>query len=184
MIWKDYSQLRAKHAFLSPSRYAWLNYDTEKLVRTYKNQERVRLGTQYHKLAEDLIRLAVRVKDTEASFNAFVNDAIGYRMEPEAVLFYSRNCFGTADAISYDESAGRLRIHDLKTGVSPGSIHQLMIYAGLFVLDYDVVPAEVILRIYQSSEVVEHIPTTEAVKGVADQIIAADRIIESITKDR
>ena len=98
MNWKDYSQLRSKHAFLSPSKFQWLNYTDEKLETVYRNYERIALGTRYHKLAENLIRLAVRVQDTEASFNAFVNDAIGFRMEPEVILFYSTNCYGTADA--------------------------------------------------------------------------------------
>lgn len=49
----------------------------------------------------------------------YVNDAIGYKMTPEQTLFYSENCFGTADSISY--RSGLLRIHDLKTGVIPAS---------------------------------------------------------------
>lgn len=51
------------------------------------------------------------------SVNAFVNDAIGYRMDPEVLLYYSDNAFGTADAISFID--GVLRIFDLKTGKHP-----------------------------------------------------------------
>jgi hypothetical protein len=50
-------------------------------------------------------------------------------MTPEQILFYSENCFGTADAISFRYN--KLRISDLKTGVIKGSVHQLEVYAAL-----------------------------------------------------
>jgi hypothetical protein len=31
----------------------------------------------------------------------YVNDAIGYQMTPEQPIYYSENCVGTADAISF-----------------------------------------------------------------------------------
>lgn len=80
MIWKDYLHLKNTHAFLSPSRHYWLNYSPEKLIQTYKNHKKVTLGTKYHDLASRLITLAVRLPNTAASFNSFVNDAIGYKM--------------------------------------------------------------------------------------------------------
>lgn len=63
--------------------------------------------------------------------NMYVNDAISFRMVPEQILFYSENCFGTADTIVFRN--GTLRIHDLKTGVVPAHMEQLEIYAALFV---------------------------------------------------
>jgi len=181
MNWKNYSHLRGKHAFLSPSRYHWLNYNGEKLVTTYKNHKRTALGTRYHEVASELIQLAVRLPNTQASFNMFVNDAIGFRMSSEVMLYYSPNCYGTADAISFDK--GYLRIHDLKTGVSPGSIDQLMIYAGLFCLDYEIKPAEldhIFLRMYQSDEVTEYAPTAADVFDVVNRIVESDKILATI----
>lgn len=181
MNWKNYSHLSGTHAFLSPSRYHWINYSPEKLVASYENYKRVAMGTRYHALAADLIRLAVRLPSTGASFNSFVNDAIGFKMSPEVLLFYSANCYGTADAISFYD--GVLRIHDLKTGTSPASINQLMVYAALFCLDYSVDRRELgfmELRIYQNEEVVKYVPSIEEVFDVVDRIMTADRIIKDL----
>ena len=55
----------------------------------------------------------------------FVNDAIGFRMYPEIILYYSINCFGTTDAIIFDEFNKILRIHDFKSGITPAKMDQL-----------------------------------------------------------
>lgn len=181
MIWKNYSQLEGTHAFLSPSKYHWLNYTEDKLISTYQNFQKIALGNRYHALAAQLIKLAVRLPNTEASFNSFVNDAIGFKMQPEVLLFYSANCYGTADAINFSD--GVLRIHDLKTGSSPVSMNQLLIYAALFCLDYKVYIHEineVHLRIYQNEEILEFRPPKEDVFEVAMKIIQADKIIQQI----
>lgn len=176
MNWKNYSHLRNSHAFLSASRHHWLNYDEEKLVQTYLNHQKTKLGTEYHNLAADLIKLAVRLPDTEDSFNAFVNDAIGFRMDPEVLLYFSPNAYGTADAISFHDSV--LRIHDLKTGLSPASINQPLIYAALFALDYQEAPTQTVLRIYQNNEIVEYEPEGAEIRDVCDKIIGFDKLIE------
>lgn len=182
MIWKAYSHLKNTHAFLSPSRHYWLNYSEDKLVQTYKNHKKAALGTEYHGLASRLINLAVRLPNTAASFNSFVNDAIGFKMNSEVLLYYSPNCYGTADAISFND--GLLRVHDLKTGISSNaSMNQLLIYAALFVLDYDVSIKElkgVELRIYQNSEVTEFFPSPKDVFDVVTVIVQSDKIISKI----
>ena len=183
MNWKNYSHITG-HAFLSPSRYHWLNYDHDKLVVTYRNHKKAALGTRYHKVASELIKLALRLPNTEASINSFVNDAIGFRMDSEVVLYYSPNCYGTVDAISFHK--GVLRIHDLKTGMSPGAMGQLIIYAGLFCLDYSLKVDEleaVFLRIYQESELIEYHPTVEDIFDVVQKIIESDKIVMSIDSD-
>ena len=181
MNWKSYSHLENTHAFLSPSKHYWLNYTPEKLVSTYENYKKIALGTQYHALASELITLAVRLPNTSASFNSFVNDAIGFKMKSEVLLFCSDNCYGTADAISFFD--GVLRIHDLKTGRSPGSMNQLLIYAGLFCLDYIIEPREVkeiYLRLYQNEEITELSPTIKDIFDVVVRIEEAEKIIESV----
>ena len=67
-------------------------------------------------MAAEHIRLGMRIPCNKVTFNAYVNDAIGYRMTPEQVLYYSPNVYGTADAIRFYENSRFLRIHDLKTG--------------------------------------------------------------------
>ena len=178
MIWKStFVGLKNTHSFLSPSSYHWLNYSREKLIEVYEKKQQVKLGTEYHALAEQCIRLSVRLPHSRASLNSFVNDAIGFRMVPEQILFYSQNCYGTADAISFDEKT--LRIHDLKTGRTPGSINQLLIYAAIFCLDYVRNPNEfdTVLRLYQEDEIIEYCPNPIEIIKVEDTIIEFDKII-------
>ena len=101
-------------------------------------------------------------------------------MTPEQTLFYSENCFGTADAIGFRD--GLLRIHDLKTGATPAKMEQLEIYAALFCLEYRMKPEEIAmeLRLYQSDEVIVHEPTVEDIAPIIDKIITFDKIIAKI----
>lgn len=101
-------------------------------------------------------------------------------MTPEQPLFYSENCFGTADTIAFRDSL--LRIHDLKTGVIPAHMEQLMIYAALFCLEYKIKPAEIgiELRLYQNNEILYHNPTVEEIVPIIDKIVTFDKIINKI----
>lgn len=178
MIWKNYSHLRNTHAFLAPSRRAWINYSEDKLIESYLNHQKAALGTKLHKFAEDAINLKRRQPNTTESLNAFVNDAIGFGMSPEVVLYYSPLAYGSADAIGYENHI--LRIHDLKTGRSPGSIEQLMIYAALFLLDYKESPKEIYLKIYQNDEITEYDPSLEEINEIADIIVASDKLLSRL----
>jgi hypothetical protein len=181
MIWKNYSHLRDSHAFLSPSKYHWLRYDEAKLIDRYRKHKATVLGTRYHKIAEELIRLGMRLPDIPVAINMFVNDAIGFNMSPEVILYHSPNCYGTADAISWEN--GILRIHDLKTGVSSASMDQLMVYAALFCLDYKLKSRELLetyLRIYQGEEIILFDPSSREIFQVVKKIIEADKIINRI----
>ena len=119
----------------------------------------------------------------EVLLEMYVNDAIGYKMTPEQILYYSPNCFGTADAISFRGDI--LRIHDLKTGESPTHMEQLMIYAALFCLEYNYKPNEIQmeLRIYQNDGIICHQPTIEDIFPIMDRIITFDKIINSIKEE-
>jgi hypothetical protein len=117
----------------------------------------------------------------------YINDAIGFKMQPEQPLVYSANCFGTADAIAYDEKHKVLRIHDLKTGEIPAHMWQLKIYAALFLLEYGRKlginsPEEISieLRIYQSGEVLVETPPPEETAEIMAKIIESDKIIETM----
>ena len=149
IIWNNHPELTDKHAFLGGSNYHWLGDDDEKLMKRYLSMRAKELGTDLHELAARLISYGFKLSETEVSpmFNIlglsndtritlikYVNDAIDFHMRPEQCLCYSDVCFGTADAISFDETTKTLRIHDLKTGVHPCDVRQLLIYAAIFVL--------------------------------------------------
>lgn len=175
--------LAGEHAFLSASKYHWINYSGEKLGSAFLKFLATQKGTELHDFARRCIELRQRLPKSKQSLNAFVNDAIGFRMQPEQVLYYSPNAFGTADAISFRDDI--LRIHDLKTGVTPVSMNQLVIYAAYFCLEYKHSPEdiEMELRIYQSDEILVHKPTGEDIRQIMNKIIEFDRMIESIKSD-
>jgi hypothetical protein len=153
------SKLIGLHAFLSPSTYHWLDYDEDKLRASYFNKQQSRLGDQLHAYAQQAIELNVKQADNGTTLSSYINDAIGFRMTPEFPLYYSDDCFGTTDAICFRNNI--LRIHDLKTGLIPANMKQLLIYAAIFCFEYKYTPREikVILRIYQNDDIEELIPT-------------------------
>ena len=183
MDFNNHWKLEGAHSFLSPSQYHWVNYTPEKLTERYFNSEATKKGTALHDYAKRAITLERKQPKTKDSVSMFINDAIGYKMTPEQILFYSPVAFGTADAISFRD--GMLRIHDLKTGITPASVHQLEVYAALFCLEYDIKPSEIQteLRLYQSNEVLIHEPETDDILPVMDKIITFDKIISKLMEN-
>lgn len=183
MRFNEHSNLDGRHAFLSPSQYHWVNYTDEKLISRYNNYIMAERGTRLHAFAKECIELGVKLPKNNATLNMYVNDAIGFHLTPEQPLYFSDNCFGTADAIGFSKNI--LRIHDLKTGVTPASMTQLEVYAAIFCLEYDVNPADIgmELRIYQSNEVIIHNPEVDTIFPIMDKIIYFDRFIEEIKQD-
>ena len=202
MIFNKHSELEGNHAILSPSGYSWLNYkNEEEFFRRFKAAYAQAIGTSIHGLAKELIENKIRLSkgdkkiallhliedgiprsiiepdDWYDTLMAYVNDAIGFRMTPEVPLLYSPNAFGTTDTISFRENV--LRIHDLKTGVTPAKMDQLILYAAYFCLEYKVKPKEIEthLRIYQSHEVLILDPDPEDILDAMDQTILADKVI-------
>ena len=143
----------------------------------------VQRGTRLHAFAKECIELGVRLPRSKKTLNTYVNDAIGYKMKPEQVLYFSPNCFGTADSISFRKNL--LRIHDLKTGVTPASMKQLEIYAALFCLEYKYKPSQIDieLRLYQNDQVLVHNPEVDDLTHVIDKIVSFDKIISSIRQE-
>ena len=205
MIFNKHLELEGKHAILSPSKHYWINYDDEALMRSYISSYATDIGTLVHEYAKDRIKYRLPLEDCAPEKNAllafllknyipfkaididrifynlvpYVNDAIGFKLESEVVLKYSDLCFGTADAIGVRR--GTLRIHDLKTGVSPASMDQLMLYAGLFFheykRDYRPTTMKVELRIYQNQEVIIHNPSCDDIRDVMEKIVHGDMVI-------
>lgn len=180
MNFKKHSNLEGQHAFLGASKYHWINYSENKVAESYSKALATLKGTRLHDFAAQCITLGQKLPKSKKTLNMYVNDAIGFKMTPEQVLYYSDNCFGTADSISFRNNT--LRIHDLKTGLVPVHIEQLEIYAALFCLEYKIKPGDIDieLRIYQNDEILYHNPTAEDILPIMDKIITFDKIIDKI----
>lgn len=183
MNFNKHSHLEGQHAFLGASRYHWINYDETKVVDAYSKFLATQKGTMLHEFAAQCIKLGQKLPKSQKTLNMYVNDAIGFKMIPEQPLFYSENCFGTTDAISFRN--GLLRIHDYKSGVIPAHMEQLEIYAALFCLEYKVKPADinVELRLYQSDKILYDNPTVEDLVPIIDKIIVFDKLITKIKSE-
>ena len=183
MNFNDHSRLEGQHALLGASTYNWINYDDEKMTSYYKNMLAKQKGTELHAFAAQCIKLNQRLPRSQKTLNMYVNDAIGYGMQPEQVLYYSDICFGTTDAISFRNNL--LRIHDLKTGITPAHMEQLMIYAALFCLEYRHKPSdiEIELRIYQDNNVIVCVPDPNEIMDILQKIIAFDKLINNLRKE-
>lgn len=189
MNWNDHSNLEGKHAYLSASKYHWINYSEEKLANAYRNHLATLMGTRLHAYAAECISLGQKLPRSKKTLNMYVNDAIGFNMTPEQVLRYSDNCFGTADTIKFEEQKGLLRVHDLKTGQTPSHLEQLLVYSALFCLEYgkkyNFKPGDIEFenRIYQFDDIAYAYPTVEDILPVMDTIVTFDKIITRINEE-
>lgn len=186
MRFNRHSDLEGKHAFLSPSQYAWMRYDDDKLAKMYANRLATLRGDEEHDFAQMAIHLGHRMPDIQKTMNLYVNDSIGWRLKPEVALFWSNDCFGRADAIGYRHSERILRVSDLKTGRSVTKVDQLEGYAALFCLEYEIRPfdmAGIELRIYQSNECRLYIGDPDKIFHIMDRIVTGTRIIEEMRSE-
>lgn len=207
MNFNKHSDYEGKHAILGASKHSWLNDNDEQVVARYINSFSTVIGTLVHDYAKDRILHRLPMEDNRSEKNAlllhllkndipfrvidldrlfynllpYVNDAIGFKMTPELVLYYSDYSFGTADALSYGR--GVLRIHDLKTGTSATSMDQLMVYSAWFFLEYkkevNFQKSRTELRIYQNNEVLCHTPTNDEIFAIMERIIHDNAVIEN-----
>lgn len=183
MNFNSHSALEGRHAFLSPSNYHWLNYDDDKLDARWVTSRKAARGSALHELAHQAIILGVKLSKADPTLSMYVADGITYKMSVEQSLYYSDNCFGHADTISFRRKC--LRIHDLKTGATSTSFKQLEVYAALFCLEYGVSPFEIDmeLRIYQNGEVRTHLPSPDHILHIMDKIMTFDRRIELLKEE-
>jgi hypothetical protein len=179
----QHKNLSGLHAPFSPSQSSWLRYDDEKATEVYMNRQAAEYGTKLHAWAKDTIDLKIKQPRSKNTLYAYVNDAIGYMMDTEVVLFYSDRFFGTADSICFRD--GMLRIHDLKTGTTKVKMEQLEIYAALFCLEYRIKPSDIQmeLRIYQNNEILYHEPSAEDIMDIMDKIVHFDKLLEKLEEE-
>ena len=181
MKFYDHKNLSGLHAPFTASQSSWLRYDDDKILEVYANKKAAEMGSRLHAWAAETIKLGLKQPKSKKTICAYVNDAIGYKMDTEVVLFYSDRFFGTADAICFRN--GVLRIHDLKTGKHEASMEQLLIYAALFCLEYRVKPTELDgceLRLYQSDAVICDNPAPEKIMAVMDKIVQLNKALEQV----
>ena len=186
MKFNDHKKLEGAHAVFSPSQSCWLRYNDGYAFEVFLNKKACEIGTRLHQWAKDTIDLRIRQPRCNKTLYAYVNDAIGFKMDTEVVLYYSDRFFGTADAISFRN--GVLRIHDLKTGKSgkiEDDIEQLEIYAALFCLEYKMKPGEIEmeLRVYKNDEVLVHNPTAEDILPIMDKIVHLNKLLERMDEE-
>ena len=183
MNFNMHSNLEGLHAPFGASKSAWLRYDDRKAIDAFQNLKAKEMGTRLHAWAKETIDLGIKQPRSKKTIYAYINDAIGFKMSTEVVLYYSNRFFGTADAICFRNKT--LRIHDLKTGKIPAKIEQLEIYAALFCLEYKVKPGDIDieLRIYQNDEILYHRPTAEDILPIMDTIVHLDKLLEKIDQE-
>ena len=204
--------LEGKHAIFSASSWYWLNDEPDELVNRLCSQYASTIGTILHNLARKHIKYRIKLHkydknnvvlelltngipaivvdtiDFDSMFDnlmAYVNDCIGFRMEPEVVLAYSDNFYGTADAVHFSDKDRFLRIHDYKSGVTPASMNQLKIYTALFCLEYGFKPGNISteLRLYQSNEVIIDNPEADDIAPIMDKIVTTDKFLTRINEE-
>lgn len=182
MFFNRHTNLEGLHAPFGASKSSWLRYSDEKIVEVYNNLQAAEMGTRLHEWAKQTIDLGIKQSRSKKTIYSYVNDAIGFNMSTEVILFYSERFFGTADAISFRNNF--LRIHDLKTGRRPVHMEQLEIYAALFCLEYKVKPGDIRieLRIYQNDEILVHEPTAEDILPIMDKIVHVNKMLEKIER--
>lgn len=181
MQFNNHRNLEGLHAPFSASQSHWLRYDDQKVMEVYNNKKSIQMGTRLHAWAKETIDLKIKQPRSKKTIYAYVNDAIGFNMKTEVVLYYSERFFGTADAISFRNNT--LRIHDLKTGKHVADIEQLEIYAALFCLEYRVNPKDIhiILQIYQNDEEPRRLePDAEDIMAIMDKIVHLDKFLQKI----
>ena len=182
MFFNRHTNLEGLHAPFGASKSSWLRYSDDKIVEVYNNLQAAEMGTRLHEWAKQTIDLGIKQSRSKKTIYSYVNDAIGFNMSTEVILFYSENFFGTADAISFRNNF--LRIHDLKTGRRPVHMEQLEIYAALFCLEYKIKPGDIRmeLRIYQNDEILVHEPTAEDILPIMDKIVHVNKMLEKIER--
>lgn len=197
MKWNNHKDYEGRHAFMGGSNYHWLNYDNEAFENRYYSQYSQSIGTALHQLAHDCIVSNIKLNKHDihliemAMFKAyiprdaydpnylltnlipFVNDAIGFHMSSEILLFVNEFCFGTVDAIAYNDFEKTLRVHDYKSGMIPAKIEQCYIYMAMFCIEYKIDPRKLKLleaRIYQNCECLIDNPSSDIILDIMNRI--------------
>jgi len=115
--------------------------------------------------------------DAMLTVKDYINDGVSLRMNTEEVVYYSDFFYGTSDTLLFKNN--KLIIHDLKTGVTPAHMEQLMIYAALFCLQHKVAPGtiEMELVMYQNADKEFYYPGADEILPIMDKIVTIDKAL-------
>lgn len=131
------------------------------------------------------VRIPIQAYDSKKlikTVSLFVNDAIDYHMDSEVILAYDEKyAFGTSDAFQCDEYNKTIRVHDLKTGIHPVKMTQLILYAAEYCLEYDKNPKDYKFetRIYQGDDIIEYFPDSKEVEEHMRKIVHAVNVLNN-----
>ena len=92
-----HSNLEGLHAPFGASKSSWLRYNDTKALDVFRNLKAKEMGTRLHAWAKETIDLGIKQPRSKKTIYAYINDAIGFKMSTEVVLYYSDFFFGTAD---------------------------------------------------------------------------------------
>lgn len=181
MNWNQH-YVKTEHAFLSASKYHWIRYNDDQLKNSWRSFRAAQEGTELHAYAKMAIEHGIWQRDSGDTLSRYINDAIGYKMSPEILLYYSDNCYGTADTIGFESAKSLLRVHDLKTGKIKAHMEQLLIYDALFCLEYKIKPSEIEIKnaIYQNDDVFPYDPSADEIAHIMTRIRTADQLINKL----
>ena len=86
------------------------------------------------------------------------------------------------DAFRFNEKKMHLRIHDYKSGSTEVKMRQLLIYASIFCLEYNMKPKDLQmeLRLYWQEEIIVNNPTVADIAPIMDKIIHDNNFINSL----
>lgn len=207
MIFNEHLEIPdGAHALFGASQHAWVRYSEEKALDKYYKTFVPSMGTVLHAYAA--LRIENRTKMNFHEKNAvltellksgipseiinidtimanlvpYVNDSIGFHLQPEVRLKFSDIFFGTADAINYFDRKKLLRIHDYKSGEIIASMEQLEVYAALFFMEYNYInvrDTDIELRIYQNGEIMVGHPEKSKIVEIMEQMKRIEKIINS-----
>lgn len=210
--------LADRHAIFAPSTPYWLGYSDDQIMKLYVSSYAASTGTILHDIARKYIKHGKKMPKTGkqsvivdlldqgipqlvldnmpagdiwwANLVNYVNDSVSFKMTPEVQLYYSDFFFGKTDAICFDEQTGFLRIHDLKNGVQPAKMEQLMIYEALFVLQWGSIMGFTVgdinseLRIYQGGEIIFHNPGPTDILPIMDRMTTVTKALTAMQERR
>ena len=120
MIWNDHSRdvPAGAHAFLGASKHSWTEKEEADILTAFKNSYSTTMGTEIHEIASFMINKKIRLAKTDRKLifyellknglprfviqsekiietvMPFINDAIGFDMQSEQPLYFSRWAFG------------------------------------------------------------------------------------------
>ena len=85
MKFNNHKNLTGLHATFSASQSHWLRYSDEKAIDVYLNRRAAEMGSKLHAWAKETIDLGIKQPRSKKTIYAYVNDAIGFKMDTEVV---------------------------------------------------------------------------------------------------